>query len=584
MTQRNYKMADINGLLPSVEPARSDELYALSGRNYVFDVRGPRSIFGNRLLLPHPLGAPAHAQGIRVELRTGLKTFTCTSDSILEWDESLGGWRMVFVLAALALSPYRWTWAYLGDVLYFCHPRTGILVYNPTLRICVPHNGPGRPAEALSIVENNGFLTVVTPELFAWSAPSDGMNFAPSLGGAGFQVISERVSGYPIMGTSYVRGVLTWTTGGVMRSEFTGDAEVFRHTALQTQYKPINSFCTARVDDDSVIILDKRGLFQTKGDQVTPLAPMFNEFISDYIRETRLEDGQNIRLEWDDVSQLMFLSVSESYADAMYEQAFVLYTNLDKWGQFNEPHYGILPIRIADSDRDGSYMGFVDATGRVRYWLETGSREASPETVDSLALANLGYPVIGKPPSYSVNETGTILSSSGVANTVPSALLSRAGYYGEDAELPLSPTRIGLDSVLRFGLFRLATGETDGGLSEVINVKLRNAANDKTYVVDGFNLTPPVNTAADYEYEANPERRFLEESYVNHKLNLVGTIDAETIFDSQVPTLVEFSKSMRNYSCSVTGLWHILELEASEVGEFFHVTVLELTSIQAGQL
>src|SRR4051812_1604609 len=121
MGTQNFKATDIKGLSPAVEPTRSQELFALNGRNYYFDSKGPKSGFGNRLLLPQPLGAPIQTQGIRLRLRGGDRVFTITSDSILEWDEVTGGWQVIYVTPDTSLSPYRWTWGYLNNKAYFNH-------------------------------------------------------------------------------------------------------------------------------------------------------------------------------------------------------------------------------------------------------------------------------------------------------------------------------------------------------------------------------------------------------------------------------------------------------------------------------
>ena len=583
-----HRIQDIKGLTPAIEPTRSQEVFALNGRNYVFDSRGPRSSFGNRLLLPQPIGAPNYVQGFRLKLRDRDRAFTFTSDSILEWREELGGWRVIFVTHGTDLTPYRWTWGYLSEKLYFCHPATGILVYDIDTEICRPHDGIGVPPNAIAIEINNGVLCVIDPENFSWSAPSDGMNFNPALGGAGFQRISDRVSGYPIMVTSYTRGCLIWATGGVMKSEFTGDVAVFRHRALQTEYRPINSFCTCRIDDDTVVILDERGLFQSRGDALTPFAQLFNEFISNYIQDNQLKLGVNARIEWDELSRLLYVSTSLSYADSKFEHSFVLYPNLDKWGQFSEPHYGILPLEIADSEREGSYYGFVDSDARVRYWVDTGSREANPIEGATHQAADLWYPVTQKPLEY--GEDGVrVGSSSGVLGATSGLSWAyRAGYYLLDAQLPVTPTRIGLDSFLHIGLFRARAQVSTDEMDEIITVSVRNLLADNSRVGTGYNITPPATSVVGSDLNQTSDPRDFSfhdhENYVNHKMRIIGTLDGRTQFAAETPQLTGFTRDIRHYSCSVTGVWHMIELVANEIGEAFHPMTFEFTSIPAGRL
>jgi hypothetical protein len=78
-----FSADDFQGLTPSVDARKSEKLFALGGRNYVFDSFGPRSVFGNRFLTPYPLGAPESTQGIRLRLQTGDHVFVFTSDSFL---------------------------------------------------------------------------------------------------------------------------------------------------------------------------------------------------------------------------------------------------------------------------------------------------------------------------------------------------------------------------------------------------------------------------------------------------------------------------------------------------------------------
>lgn len=583
MASTNLRCREIKGLLPSVEPTVVEDIYALTGRNYVFDTRGPRSAFGNRLLLPQKLGAPEYVQGLRIKLREGDRCFTYTGDSILEWDEVAGGWAVIYLTPGTSDSPYRWTWGYLNGKVFFCHPRTGILVYDVATRVCKPHDGPGTPDEALAICVNNGRLCAVTPVYLAWSSPSNGMDFTPALGGAGFHVISDTVSGYPIMVTSYTRGVLVWTTGGVMRSEFTGDEVVYRHRALQTEYRPANSFCTCKIDDDTVVILDERGLFQSKGEAPTPLTPLFNEFLAAYIQDNNLRVGQNLRIEWDELQRRLYVSTSLSESDPRFENCFVLYPGLDKWGQFNETHYGILPLLVKTSERADDYYGFVDSVGRVRMWSNLGWRELDPSESTEKQAGNLIYPPMQKPFSFIEGEDGVVLSSSGVVNTVNDILVTQpAGYYLWDGLAPMPAERIGLDAHVVFGLFRVMDNPTDSQMGEVVTLKIRNLDAQNSHVGTGFNLDPGEPTL-DLSQSQQAES-FTDESYVNHKLRVIGTIDGQTAFVEQEPSLTGFAKSTRYYSCSVPGLWHMLELRAEEVGESFHPVTIEMTAIPGGVL
>lgn len=256
MAQEVYRLADLKGLTPAVDPTRSGDQFVLNGANYIFDAIGPKSAFGNRLLLPQPLVDSNHVQGVRLKLHSGDRTFVFTDQAILEWNEQLGGWRVVYITESTAPQPYRWTYGYLSGSMYFCHPQVGIVQYNMDRDLAVQLRTIGAPLDAIAICVDNGRLVAVSPEYLYWSDPSDGTNFDPKLGGAGFQKLAARVAGFPVMVSSYARGVLTWTTGGVLRSEYTGDQETYRHRALNTEFRPVNSFCVFQSDENTIVILD----------------------------------------------------------------------------------------------------------------------------------------------------------------------------------------------------------------------------------------------------------------------------------------------------------------------------------------
>lgn len=583
MAQEAFRSADILGLTPAVDPTRTDKQFVLDGKNYTFDSIGPKSSFGNRLLLPQALEGVTQIQSFRIPVRGQDRSFTMTNQAILEWREDLGGYRVIYVIPDTTDAPYRWTWGFLSEVVYFCHPRTGIIFYSIENDVAGPVEGNGAPTDALAIVVNNGALACITPEFVMWSNPSDGTNFIPALGGAGSQLIAARVPGYPIMITSYTGGLLTWTTGGVLQSAYTGGQEVYRHRPLNTEYRPINSFCTFKTDDDTVVILDERGFFQSNGTAPTPYTPLFNEFLIKWLQDNEFRLGDNCRVEWDVRKRLLFLSYSDSRYDEIYENAFVLYPPADKWGQFNESHYGILPTRINGGSRDDDYFCFVGADRRVRLWSETGSREV----VGSHTIDNLFYPVIQVPFHKEDGESGYILGSVMSFDSWNTEVITqRAGFYRSDGGMtPVAPQLTDLDAFVQVGLFRDSQNLSYDEMSEILQVLVRSNQSGPTDRVSGqYLLTPPDNPGENY---TAPESSFygLEEiNYVNHKLRVIGTLDAATEFMHADPVLIGFSRAARHYSCSCVGMWHIIELTANEIGEAFHIRTLEFTATSAGRL
>lgn len=589
MGEQKYQARDVQGLTPGIDATQSEKLFALTGRNYVFDSLGVKSPFGNRFLSPVPIFNAAHMQGVRLRLAGGDRVFNFLGCGIAEWDEATGGWRIIYATTIdTTASPYRWTFEYLSGYLYFAHPLAGLIVYNLDTDRCDPHVrvGTGTPALVVAVSQNNGRLGVLTRDLLAWSAPSDGLNLTPTFGGAGAQVLSERVAGDVIMLTSYARGFLTWTTGGVMRSEFSGDAAVFRHRTLNTEYRPLNSFCVIRVDEDTCIILDERGLFQSRGDALTPYSPIFNEFLISFLQENRFRTGANLRLEWDDRQRRLYLSYSPSYADPIYESCFVYYPPLERWGEFSESHYGIFPVKISGSERADDYFGFADATSRVRYWRSVGSRESPVAERIAARTANLYLPAIEKQSQFAEDEAGLRLGSSlRISTTSRAGITKPEGYYATGVTSPIVAQLTGLNSLIRLGYVRLE-GSVADTLMEVNSVIVRSVRSGESDVLtENFNLVPDGISNEDYNVEAGAEDLGLTPiNYINHTLELVGTNDGESEFNRVTPTLELYEKASRVYSCTVQGIWHIIEIGAESVGEAYHLKTLELTGTNAGRL
>lgn len=588
MGEQRYAVRDIKGFTPGIDAAQSEEQFALGGRNYMFDSRGVKSPFGNRFLTPIQFDKPQHVHGVRLRLRGGDRAFVFAAHGILEWSESLGGWATIYSTPDTTLAPYRWTFEYLAGNLYFAHPRVGCLVLNLDTGICAPHTevGTGTPDQVIAVGQNNGRLILLTSTLFSWSAPSNGLNFTPGFGGAGAQVLAERVAGDPILLTSYSRGVLTWTSGGVMRSEFTGDTMVYRHRQLSTEYRPINSFCSVRIDEDTSIILDERGLFQSRGESVTPYAPLFNEFLIDWIQQRDYNIGQNVRLEWDDLRRWLFVSYSDSYADPLYERAFIYYPPLEKWGEFNESHYGILPYKIVGSERADDYFGFIDSAGRPRYWLGTGSREKSVESTPEFKLANLYQPAIQKPSQYAVDEEGTYLGSAAKVRTFSAEGIDKpSGYYANGSVSPLVTQVTGLDSLFRFGYIRLYGDSAADQLTDINSVIVRSVKSGESDVLKlDFNLNPPGVVDTDFNAGSGQYDLGVDPlNYINHTLRLVGTLDGETEFMVDSPVLADFQQASRMYASHVSGLWIIVEIGAESVGEAYHIRTFEITATSGGR-
>jgi hypothetical protein len=583
MTQQAWTADDFQGLTPGVDVRRSPKFFALNGRNFVFDSKGVKSPFGTRLLVPDSIRISKGVQGFRVHLPTGDRTFHMFGDCVAEWDEGLGTWQTLYVTPDTSLVFNRWTIGYVNGTIYLCHPRVGLLSYDLDSSTMVRTTGEGLPTAPIAICTNNGRLIIVDDDFMYWSTQSVGNDFTPRLAGAGFQKIGDRVLGAVITVTAFAGGVLTWTTGGVMRSQFTADQAVYQHRAMNTEYRPINSFCTIKTDEDTTVILDKRGLFSCDGGTPQPYAPVFNEFLIEYIEQNRYWQGNALRMEWDEVQRRIYISVSAT-TDGVFQKAFVYYPPMDKWGLLNEPHFGVFPIGINFGTRTDDYFGLCTASGHVKMFEEVGSKE-TPSWSPTTDHYN---PLTQKPAYQPEGDQGQVLSSSAIVNTIPTLALAgtRQAYLPSGGGVPVYGVLVGLDAQIQLGLLRFPLQTANDQLMEVIQLAV---GSEDSRLTSGpstdFNLRPPGVTDEDYNAEQGAESFGLfPTDYVNCQLRIIATMDGKSYADSEVPALVQFLRGIRYYSCSVIGVWHIFEMTAESVGEAFHLTAFELTAAAAGRL
>lgn len=582
MVGQTARVIDIQGYNPAVDLTRTDKQGIVEGENYLFDVHGPRAYFGGRFLNQVPLTDFEHIQGFDVEIDNGALTFTVTNRAILTWDEALGTWRELYRIPDTSATPYRWTYGYLNGFVFMAHPRVGMLDYSLATGFMQRTRGPGIPEAVIACAVDNGRLGALTKIGLYWSKQSDGHNFTPELGGAGVQIVNDRTPGIPITVISNGRGFITWTTGGVMFSKFVGDVAVFKHANVATEYRPVNSFCILRRTDKSVVILDERGLFETDGESFKPAAPLFNEFLSDYILRNKLREGQNLRIEWDNLRRHIYVLTSTTYASSEYERTFVLYAPLDKWGELNHPVMGVFPVTITGTQRSDRYWARCETNGLITLQMETGSREGENTRVDVNLVEKARARQFEEPEA--ANGSLTLGASCVISSLSLAGVTGVAGFYVNASATPVVPELIPLNSMVRIGMFRGIVDTVPDMLTEVIQLTIRSGPTGPfsnaygNYTLDapeGFDLSD-VSAPIDNEFEGL--------NYVNHKLRVISTMDGENEFMSVLPRLVEYSPAVRFYTCSTVGLWHIIEFKADEVGEGFKVMTTEVGAIAAGSL
>lgn len=551
----NVAVSNLESYQPAVDFRNSGQVGVLSGSNFAWDASGVYSAYASRLISGSAsIGkAPSIVQTLDLETQTHIAVdgtrYRLNPSSP---GSPIGNWQWFgdlppLVTPSLASVPYnfrKWTTAFLGGKPYACAWNYGVFEVDvnaepPTYTRLTSVLNPGFPADAtpvIAIAETNGRMMYLTEQAIYWSAPNAPKNLTPALGGAGFQVIAERIAGKPIAITPTSQGAIIWTDTGALVCEFIGGDTVFRFWVLPTQALPISSFAITRLPSDDYIILTKFGLYAfSKLSQPTPISPLFGEFLREYLRTKPNELGH---LWFSQTENRLYVSFRESLV--AFSETFTLDIMLDRWGMFNESH-----------------MGFFD------YGVSRGQ----------IAYA----------------------TTRGVASFLLSSLDSR-----KNREDPNNPGQfIGLSSEITIGWIRaqnlIAHADVVQELNEIAVNRLIPFAGATTVFVDEGYITELTfdsedeGSITDLSFDPYDEGLITTSEEVSkYKLAVYSDIFTEAQDDSDVYAFeLVLARENRRSDLWVTlapALYFRLRFYATDVGEFYRVNSMNLTVSYNGNL
>lgn len=536
MPEDRVSFQDIKSWTPAIDPRAVAEgtTFVLSGRNYLFDSRGPYSAFASRLL---HAGNPIEADVTDYAVWS-LQGFVFTPTRVGQFsaDNRLFVNKLTFdnpIVGGLMRTP--WTRAVFGEVIYFCHRATGILKYDSSDQSWAAFD-PGIQTP-IAVCESNGRLIVLGVDVVAWSGPGDPEDFTPELGGAGAQNLFERIGGRAVTVIPLAYGYLVHTTQGGFIGEFIDGDNVFRHYVSESRHVLLAASAITQLTDGSYIICTRQGLhLQEFSGQIQPLTPVFNEYLRDLILRS---SNMNIRLEYIESEDRLYVQTRD-WTNA-YNRTFVLSLALDKWGEFSKEHFGIIRhgLRISPG---GTSIGYVDRKARPHYFLSTGyDCEVSLgvfEGLDSeVILGPLRSPAL-QPKIESIQETHTIVIGQ---RSQP----AWSQYEVED--LGAEPNEVEDEQTL--------PEEIEDQDSPHLALPITNFQLELIGDLSGFDWKHPEDLDSESE-----------------------------LVQTAVPSLVRDSGHAKYYSCALPGVWHRLRLVAKEQNEYFHITFGEITVSYTGEL
>jgi len=554
------RVPTLESLQPAFDYRMSNRVGVLGGTNFAWDASGVYAAFSSRLVSSDDsIGtSPAIVQELDLEHGTHLLVDDAVGGLIWRFVPSslgspVGTWELIATLNELVEPdpidvPYnlrRASTAFLGqahDQHYMCAWNYGVyrVDFNldpPTYTRLTSGTVPGFPADTdpvIAIAETNGRLLYMTALTLYWSAPNDPENLVPALGGAGFQVIGERLAGEPFALMPTTSGAIIWSTQGALVCEFIGGDNVFRYWQLQIQTLPVSSFAITQMSNEDYVILTSLGLYKISNlAQPTPITPLFNEFLREYLR-SRPNELPHV---WYSINDNR-LYVSFRAGQTVFLETFVLEIGLDKWGSFNRSHIG--------------FFNYGPSRGQLAYSSELG------------VVSYLLSPIDSKRGVENHNNPGEILGLSAQITL---------GWMRAEELVPHADTiqeiqEIVINRKAPFGQVTVVI--VDEGL--IIDVG--------AVVFDEGLITDPVVIVVDEGFITE------NEILTNYGLEVLGDVFVFTVDGIQTtvirPTLVGRGPFTDLWTTMVPLMYAQLRITASEVDEYFRINSLTMTAQYSG--
>ena len=384
MPRARFEMTNIASYQPAVDYRKTGGVGVITGRNFSWDAAGVRSDFASRLIAKDsPIAAFGdHVQSVQI----GNGYHVIAANKVYRFVPSkagslIGTWELLATLTAVqtplfdTIPVYRrgFTSMYLGGYAYVSHWNFGtyrVNVVTGAYTRLTSGTIPGFPPDTdpvIGMAETNGRAIYVTDTTVYWSGPNQPEDLVPTIGGAGFQVLGERIAGEPRTVLRVSTGVLIWTTAGALAGEFLLANTVFRWFQQNTDILPLNQQAVVTIPDGSHLALTHLGLFIVSTlDQPKQASPLFSEFLREFIRNKPLEAGT---LWYSQQDNRLFMSLRQ--AGNQFIDTYCLDLSLDKWGIMSHVHMGMImhstgrsPIGYVDSNGIACYMLSAFADGR----------------------------------------------------------------------------------------------------------------------------------------------------------------------------------------------------------------------------
>ncbi len=551
MATTDISVAGLESFQPAVDYKKSGRYGVLGGRNFAWDASGVYSAYSSRLVN----GAVSIAANPAIVQTLDLYDLDHVAAADKVWrmipsspNSPVGTWTLVTTLSyivgiVVASIPYnwtRWTTAYLGSDRYACCYGFGVFRVSPSHVYTRLTQGtvPGFPDDTdpvIAIAETNGRMCYLTATTLYWSGPADAEDLTPAIGGAGFQILAERIGGIAMTLTPVANGVIVWMEAGALVAEFIGGATVFRFWLLRTQVVPSSSYAISRLADDDYVMLTQLGLFSISNlNQPQMITPLFSEYLREYLRLRPTEVGHV----WYSINDnRLYLSFRPN--NVVFSETFALELTLDRWGIFSEYHIGIF-----NYGGGRGQLAYANRFGVANYLLSNNdtrkNREDPANPGQYLGLDS--YVTIG------YMRAQNLIGHSDVVQELNEVLVNKK---------PLSEFSVILEYVDE-GLI------TSLGSYPTFDEGLMSLASTYPILDEGY-----INVVeSDYEYQ----------------FEWIGDMFGSDEYDVIVPVLQESTRDYDLWVEQLPAVYHRLRFKAENVNEYYRASSFDMTVTYSGNL
>lgn len=588
MPTANIFTKDLNPYTPDIDGRRLLKTGIVDGRNFLFDVDGPRSAFGSKFADYNYVAKPSRYK--LVELPVGDEFFYGTPEGIFRRNPVSLSLEPILTVT-VTNSHWPWTVALVGNIYYFAQYNVGLWQYNAVTGTVAKLSTPIGD-NSIGVCESYARLVVLNATLVMWSALDDGTDFFPSLTtGAGAQALSM-VGGTPYRVDSVSDGFVVATSKGLLKGENVQADFIWRFYVLSKDVKIFSPSAGVVLPDVGVIYIDNSGFHATTGTVPEPWEGDMGTFLKDtFITKLDRKKIGCLALYYSQAARMLFASFSAREEEGRMTKTFVYYLPSNKWGKFDVENFGFFETfdSITQHVSTCSYMG---TDGYIREFQPGSHNELGYDgqrVLRDFIFRPVAEPdiLLNQAPNGAVIYLGFTRFNS--MDTDPSPFIPiqniKINQVVDGVVLPYTLPQVGLNSFVDLGMFRFSQQVAADETSLVQNVVIGSKPGIVNYTSENLNEedgSENLNTEDgddDFGSWAGISNQF--------KLELLDTNDgySHPIAGWEAPSKVNEIGASTYYSpMGMSSIYHRLRLSAINVGESYALKTIDLAGTLTGRL